>query len=546
MSTPPPSPSLEPVEFAPGSLLIIDDDPLNRHVLRRIFELERYRVTEAEDGQQGLNLALTERPDLILLDIMMPGLDGFAVCEALRKNEKTAPIPVILVTALNSARDETRGLEAGAVDFITKPINPAVIRSRVKAHMQLKRDRDILANKSARLELANCLLEQEIEDHLHTDQALISARNEISKISRMKEEVIKDLFQAMCEMLSSRDMYTFEHGLRVASIARLIGLDLGLSDHDVEALELGCMLHDISKVAIPDDVLLKPGLFNAQDRKIMMMHPTMGAKIFSRQDCDPDIIDIIHHHHERLDGSGYPDHLQGSAIGPLTRIAMVADSYEAMIARRPYKKSMSRPEALTRLRQEAAEGRLDGEMVSRLAKVTEFWDPLAIHHDFRDASNNELELFRKKTYFKEPLSDFYNYRYLFYLEETGLLEAHTQGYTLTKVSFSNLEQINKAHGYLVTDQIIDEVGASIYELLDTLSETAAIDCVNILLRKGTTYLIYSNCPVAVLDILDREINGYIHRLAHDWQGEAQSFTSSFAGGYPVQDAVYQVLDRVGA
>ena len=539
-------PLQEPVELTPGSLLIVDDDPINRHVLHCIFELEKYRVLEAEDGEQGLNLALAERPDLILLDVMMPGLDGFAVCEALRGNAKTASIPILLVTALNSPTDETRGLEAGAVDFITKPINPMVIRSRVKAHMQLKRDRDILANKSAKLELANCLLEQEIEDHLHTDEALLSARREISQIGLIKEEVIKDLFQAMCEMLSSRDMYTFEHGLRVASIARLIGLDMELSDRDVEALELGCMLHDISKVAIPDDVLLKPGLFNAQDRKIMMMHPALGAKIFSRQACAPDIIDIIHHHHERLDGSGYPDHLMGNMIGTLTRIAMVADSYEAMIARRPYKKSMSRTEALRRLHQEATEGRLDEGVVNRLARVTEFWDPLAIHHDFRDTSNNELELFRKKTYFKEPLSDFYNYRYLFYLEETGLLEGHTTGYTLTKVSFANLDQINKAHGYLLTDQIIDEVGSSLYELLDTLGESEAADCVNILLRKGTTYLIYSTCPTTVLDLLNQEINTCICRLADDWQGAAQCFTLSFARGYPVQDAVYQILDRVSA
>jgi len=546
MHTPPPSPGQEPVDSAPGNLLIVDDDPINRQVLRYIFEQEKYRVTEADDGQQGLNRALADRPDLILLDIMMPGLDGFAVCEALGKNEITASIPVILVTALNKPQDETRGLEAGAVDFISKPINPAVIKSRVKAHMQLKRDRDILANKSARLELTNRLLEQEIDDRLQTEQALVVAKDEISKISRMKEAVIKDLFQAMCEMLSSRDMYTFEHGLRVASIARLIGEDMGLTDHDIDALELGCMLHDISKVAIPDDVLLKPGLFNAQDRKIMMMHPTMGAKIFSRQVCDPDIIDIIHHHHERLDGSGYPDHLHDGEISQLARIAMVADSYEAMIARRPYKKSMSRIEALNRLRQEAESGRMDSKVISRLAKVTESWDPLAIHHDFHDASSKELELFRKKTYFKEPLSDFYNYRYLFYLEETGLLESHTKGYTLTKVSFSNLDQINKAHGYLVTDQIIDEVGSSIYEAIDKLSESEAADCVNILLRKGTTYLIYSNCAVTVLEALDREINNCVLRLAHEWEGETQRFTMSFAGGYPVQDAVYQVLDRVVA
>lgn len=541
-----PYPGQESIDSTPGNLLIVDDDPINRQVLRCLFEQDRYRVSEAVDGAQGLKRAISERPDLILLDIMMPEMDGFAVCKALGSNEDTASIPIILVTALNNSHDETRGLEAGAVDFITKPFNPMVIKARVRAHLQIKRDRDILANRSAKLELTNRLLEQEIEDHLHTEQALATAKNELAQVNRVKEGLIKDLFQAMCEMLSSRDMYTFEHGLRVASIARLIGEDMGLSDHDIDALELGCMLHDISKVAIPDDVLLKPGIFNAQDRKIMMMHPTMGAKIFSRQACDPDIIDIIHHHHERLDGSGYPDHLQGGEISLLARIAMVADSYEAMIARRPYKKSMSRADALHRLRQEAEGGRLDGAVVNRLAKVTESWDPLAIHHDFHDASSKDLELFRRKTYFKEPLSDFYNYRYLLYLEETGLLESHVQGYTITKVTFSNLDQINKAHGYLVTDQIIDEVGSSLYDAIESLSESEAAGCLNILLRKGTSYLIYSNCPEAVLDLLDREIKASVQRLAQEWQGETQRFTLRFPGGHSVQDAVYQTLDRMAA
>lgn len=531
-------PGHESIDSTPGTLLIVDDDPINRQVLRCLFELDHYQIIEAVDGQDGLTKAISDRPDLILLDIMMPGLDGYAVCKALAEKEETASIPVIMVTALSSAQDETRGLDAGAVDFVTKPFNPKVIKARVVAHLQLKRDRDILANKSARLELSNRMLEQEIEDHLETEQALCLAKNELAQANRVRGGVIKDLFQAMCEMLSSRDMYTFEHGLRVASIARLIGEDMRLPTTEVDALELGCMLHDISKVAIPDDVLLKPGLFNSQDRKIMMMHPTLGAKIFSRQVCDPNIIDIIHHHHERLDGSGYPDKLQGDQISLLTRITMVADSYEAMIARRPYKKSMTRANALARLQQEVDNGRLDGTVVARLAKVTEHWDPLAINHDFHDASTKELELFRRKTYFKEPLSDFYNYRYLFYLEEVGLL-ACQQGYSLTRVSFSNLDQINKQHGYLVTDQIIDEVGTNLHESIDKLNEK--VDCVTILLRKGTTYLIYSNCQPETFKLLDHDIDSCLKRLANEWNGITQISTYHFSGTRQIQDAVYQVF-----
>lgn len=529
----------ESIDSTPGTLLIVDDDPINRHILRCLFEIDRYKIIEAIDGQDGLNRAIADRPDLILLDIMMPGLDGYEVCKALSENEETASIPVIIVTALSSAQDETKGLDAGAVDFVTKPFNPKVIKARVHAHLQLKRDRDILANKSAKLELTNRLLEQEIDDHLDTEKALSIARNELAQANRVREGVIKDLFQAMCEMLSSRDMYTFEHGLRVASIARLIGEDLKLSNADIDALELGCLLHDISKVAIPDDVLLKPGLFNSQDRKIMMMHPALGAKIFSRQACDPNIIDIIHHHHERLDGSGYPDHLRGDQISKLTKITMVADSYEAMIARRPYKKSMTRADALALLQQEVEKGRLDGDIVARLAKVTESWDPLAITHDFHDDSIRDLELFRKKTYFKEPLSDFYNYRYLFYLEEVGLLSSQN-GYTMTKVSFANLDQINKQHGYLVSDQIIDEVGTNLYEAIDKLNEE--MDCLTILLRKGTTYLLYTNCPEDIIKLLDININSCLKRFSEDWHGSTRLSTLHFPCHYSIQDAIYQILE----
>ncbi|MBA3015489.1 MAG: response regulator [Proteobacteria bacterium] len=532
----------ESIDSTPGTLLIVDDDPINRQVLRCLFELESYQIIEAVNGQDGLNRALADRPDLILLDIMMPGLDGYDVCKALSQDEATASIPVIMVTALSSAQDETKGLDAGAVDFITKPFNPKVIQARVHAHLQLKRDRDILANKSARLELSNRLLEQEIEDHLATEEALSKARNDLAQFSRVREGVIKDLFHAMCEMLSSRDMYTFEHGLRVASIARLIGEDMKLSAHDIEALELGCMLHDISKVAIPDDVLLKPGLFNTQDRKIMMMHPALGAKIFSRQACDPDIIDIIHHHHERLDGSGYPDQLRGDQINHLTKITMVADSYEAMIARRPYKKAMTRTNALARLQQEVEKGRLDGDIVARLVKVTESWDPLAINHDFHDDSTRDLELFRKKTYFKEPLSDFYNYRYLFYLEEVGLLESHS-GYTITKISFTSLDQINKQHGYLITDQVIDEVGMNLYEAIDKLNEH--LECITILLRKGTTYLLYTNCQDDTIKRLDLDINTCLQRFSDEWHGTTQLTTQHFNEHQSIQDAIYQMLDHTG-
>lgn len=534
------------VSTIPANLLIVDDEPLNRQILRSIFEAEHFNVIEAENGLQALRIAIEERPDLIILDIMMPGLNGYEVCASLQANEATNTIPVVMVTSLQSSEEETRGLESGAVDFIVKPINPTIVVARVQAHLQLKRNKDILAHNAAKLVLANRLLEQEIEDHFKTEESLRSARDEVATANMVKDGLIRDLFQAMCEMLSSRDLYTFEHGLRVASIARLIGEDLGLSDRKLEALELGCMLHDISKVAIPDDVLLKPGVFDSQDREIMRLHPSLGAKIFRRRSCDPLIIDIIHQHHERLDGSGYPRGLPGKELGLLPRIAMVADTYEALVSSRPYKKPMKREAAIAVLREEAGAGRLDQELVDCLVKVTLNWNSLEIGagQDFSDENTKALEVFRKKTYFKEPLSDFYNYRYLFFLEESGLLDISTNGFTLIKVSFADLQQCNQRFGYLKTDQIIDEAGTLFFNVLERMDAREAADCTNILLKKESSYLIFSNCTSTVVDLLLAGIREETELVDESWGLESAITHLKFPKDHAMEKAVSELLGAV--
>ena len=534
---------LEQEKSAPAHLLIVDDEPANREILRGLLEQEQYDVIEASNGMQAISLAIEERPDIILLDVMMPGMDGFAVCESLQNYEATASIPVVLITSLSSPHDEAKGLAAGAIDYITKPINPTVVSTRIRAHLQLKRQRDELVNRTEKLFFTNKLLEQEIEAHLNTEGELRSARDEIAAANIIKDGLIKDLFQAMCEMLSSRDMYTFEHGLRVASLSRLVGEELKLSSRQLDALEIGGMLHDISKVAIPDDILLKPGLFDNEDRKIMRMHPSMGANIFKRRSCDPLIIDIIHHHHERLDGSGYPEGLKGDDIGLLPRIAMVTDTYEALISQRSYKKPLLRQEALETLRSEAKSGRLDNEMVEILAKVTQYWEPLELGHDFSDSNTNALEIFRKKTYFREPLSDFYNYRYLLYLDDAGLLNISEEGFTLLGISFVNIEHINKIEGYLKADQIIDDAGSIMHEIIEETINKEAGNCLNILLRKEKLYIIYSNCPEDVLEDLSVRINRFIEIQASNLGLKSRLIQLHFNQDKGVEDAVYELIAR---
>jgi len=520
-------------------ILIADDDYINRELLANLFLDKKYHIIQAVDGPEAVRLTRKQQPDLILLDIMMPGMDGYEVCALLRR--EFSDIPIILQSSLSSNEAEIKGLAAGAAGFISKPFDSRLILALVAVQLEIKRDRDLSRRQSEKLAWANRKLEHELVERRHVEQELWAAKREIAAADRVKDGMIKDLFAAMCELLSNRDFYTFEHGMRVSSLSRHMGEALGLDRRQLDALELGGMIHDISKVAIPDDVLLKPGVFDNQDREIMRLHPAMGAKIFSRRQCDPMITDIIHQHHERLDGSGYPQGLRGDNISLLPRIVMVADTYEAIVARRPYKKPQKRQEALRLLRCEASCGRLDSEMVEVLAQVTENWNPLAASHFVSDKNTRALEDFRRKTYFKEPLSDFYNYRYLFFLNSSGLLAIPDQGYTLCKISCCNLDEINEDEGYLKTDQILDDTGSKLYDVLKDAADCAEISCINILFRKGVTYLIYSNCPPSELKALLARFEQVLLELKREWRLRASLRQRHFAADYSMERALYELL-----
>ncbi len=523
-------------------LLVVDDDVVNRELLLNLFETEDCRVIQAENGSQAVDMAVEHRPDIILLDVMMPVMDGYTACRILSENTVTADIPVIMITSMRSNEDEVRGIAVGAVDFIYKPFHPQVIVGRVKAQLKIKRNLEFAKNQAEKLSLANKLMEQELADRLEAERNLRVVKKEIEQANIVKDGMFKDLLVAMCEILSTRDFYTFEHGMRVSSLARRMGENMGLSATEVEALELGGMIHDISKVAIPDDVLLKPGLFDAEDRKIMRLHPVMGAKIFAKRQCDPLITDIIYQHHERLDGSGYPRGLAGDEIGLLPRLAMIADTYEAMVARRPYKKPKSREDALKLLRFEAEQGRLDKSGVEVIAKVTENWDPLSACNFTSDENTKALEAFRRKTYFKEPLSDFYNYRYLFFLNDSGLLDIPERGYLLCKVFCINLEEINIREGYLKADQILDEVGAVIHDVLDDVDNCTEVKGVNILFRKGSTYLVYSNCRAEILRQVLSKLQKTLTAFDQEWQLEARIIEKFFPRDANIESAVDDRLE----
>jgi len=256
---------------------------------------------------------------------------------------------------------------------------------------------------------------------------------------------------------------------------------------------------DIGKVAIPDDVLLKPGIFDRNDRNIMQIHTLVGASLFAKHHHDERIRNIILHHHERLDGSGYPAGLSGNAIGKLERIVAVADVFEALVSRRPYKRPMSRKKAVDILRFEVKEGRLDGDIVKILEKVTESWSPLEINSDFRADYTEDLEIFRQMAYFKEPLSDFYNYRYLLYLADAKLLKKNENPYHLIVTNFIDHREFNQGMGFIKTDQILDELGQLLFQTTQAFNTACSKEESAVMLfRKGTDFLIFSECDETVL------------------------------------------------
>ncbi len=338
-----------------------------------------------------------------------------------------------------------------------------------------------LSRAEASIKLKDIKLAWQTESRKKTEQ----------KLERSNTVFLKELFEIIAEVLANRDQYTFEHDMEVAAISKLIGQELGLGKDTLDSLELGCLAHDLGKTAIPDDVLLKPARFSLQDRNIMEYHPLIGAKLVARHIQDDRIIDIILNHHERLDGSGYPAGLKGDEIGLLPRIVAVADTYEALVSRRPYQKSLSTEEAVKVLKKEAKKGRLDKKVVSALINIIPDLPKITAKTRVTAGFMKDVELFRNRTYFREPLSDFYNYRYLIFLDDAGVLKKNTLSYSLILITFTNFGEFQQDPGYLVADQVFDEIGQNLADICHQFSKKREFyDGSVMLFRKRNDYLIY--------------------------------------------------------
>ena len=321
----------------PPVILIVDDAAENLLVLSDLLR-PQYKVLAATNGEGCLRVAHGPlRPDLILLDVMMPGMDGYEVLTRLRDDPLTADIPVIFLTALATIGDEERGLRLGAADYITKPISPAIVLARVRTQLQVKQAADLLKNQ-------NISLEREIARRM--------AENDLTQQVSIR---------ALAHLAETRDPETGNHILRTQAYVQHLAQTLRrhprfaamLNDQYINLLGRSAPLHDIGKVGIPDHILLKPGKLNAEEWAIMQTHAQLGSEAIERAEADIEMPldflslakEIARWHHEKWDGSGYPDGLSGEAIPLSARLMALADVFDALISPRVYKPPMSFAEA---------------------------------------------------------------------------------------------------------------------------------------------------------------------------------------------------------
>lgn len=296
-----------------GTVLVADDQPANRELLEELLTTQGFKVISAPDGAAALDQVGTVHPDLILLDVMMPHLSGFEVCAKIKSNPETYLIPVVLVTALSDKQDRIEGIKAGADDFLTRPVDRVELLARVRSLVRLK---------------------------LRTDEL----------------ERAESVLFSLARSIEAKDPYTHGHCERLSNYAVALGEQLHLPADQLLALRRAGVVHDIGKVAVPDAILLKPGRLNEDEWKLIREHSAVGERICAPLKSFRLVLPIIRHHHEKFDGSGYPDGLRGEATPITARIMQIVDVFDALTTDRPYKKAFSVATALSTLREEVAKG----------------------------------------------------------------------------------------------------------------------------------------------------------------------------------------------
>ena len=311
-------------------ILVVDDDVANLQIANRLLKDDNMRVSCLKSGEETIKYLQTNRPDVVLLDIHMSGMNGFETMEIMKGNRATADIPVIFISADDDGKLEARGLEAGAVDFIRKPFVPEVLLIRVRHAIELVRLQRDLSREVA----------------IKTQELMMQHKKQ--------ERMILQTIKALSDAVDAKDTYTNGHSARVADYSREIAKRVGLSDEIQKDIYMMGLLHDVGKIGVPNNIINKPTKLTDEEFDIIKTHPIMGEKILKNITEFPKLLIGARWHHERYDGRGYPDGIAGEAIPMEARIIAVADSYDAMTSKRSYRDDL--PQSVVRAEMEKGKG----------------------------------------------------------------------------------------------------------------------------------------------------------------------------------------------
>jgi putative two-component system response regulator len=313
-------------ESTPATILIADDEEVNRKLLSHMLRKDGHQVVLANDGEEAACLFASRKVDLVLLDVLMPRRTGFEVCRMIKTNPQTRLVPVVLITGLTDTHDRIEGIECGADDFLNKPFRWEELSARVRSLLRVK----------------------QFTDELESAEAVLFG---------------------LALSIEAKDPYTEGHCARLSKYSVELATALGLPEELRVALRRGGIIHDIGKVAVPDRILLKPGLLTYEEMKVIQQHPIVGERICQPLRSFRAVLPIIRHHHEKLDGSGYPDGLKGETIPLTARIMTVVDIYDSLTTDRPYRLAMSPAEAFSVMQEEVRKGWWDGQLIEEFRNL---------------------------------------------------------------------------------------------------------------------------------------------------------------------------------